>query len=269
MSSTSASAVTITLRNGATCVLRDGALTTGDTTFPLNTLVFAGLVADTSVPVAPGMPPAPAVALRLASGASYFLTPVEQADAGRLLQAIHAARPDLAQPAPGYRPGPGYPPPGYGYPPPYGAPAYPGYPPYATGQTETDRTLAGLCHLSVFFAPVILPLIIWLAMRQSHPYASQQAKQAFWFHLIVTALTFIAFIGFEALIFSTMFATASFSATPTAPPDPFTSFAPFGFVIVFWGVLAVVGLFNVIFSIIGAVQGFQGRPFHYPLLGWL
>lgn len=283
MDSTAATALTVALRNGATASLRDGALTIGDVTFPLSRLASAGLVADVSVPVAPGMPPFPAVALRLADGASYFLTPVEQTDAMRLLQAIHAARPDLASPGPAAPPppyGPGYgagptygPPPGYapgpGYPPPYGAPVYPGYPPYAMGPSETDRTLAGIAHLSFFFAPVILPLIFWLAMRESHPYASRQSKQAFWFHLAMGILTAGAVVAMEVMFFTTFAATASFDPTSTTPPDPTPFFASFGIMLVFYGVIAVVGLFNMIFSIIGAVKGFQGKPFHYPLLGWL
>ena len=288
MDSTAATAVTIALRNGATCALRDGALTIGDATIPLSQIASAGLVADMSVPVAPGMPPFPAVALRLADGASYFLTPVEQTDATRLLQAIHAARPDLAPPGPtappppyspgygpGYGSGPSYgPPPGYapgpGYPPPGYAPPYPGYPPYAMGPSESDRTLAGIAHLSVLFAPVILPLIFWLAMRESHPYASQQSKQAFWFHLILGGISFVAGITLYFAFLSTLFATtSSFDPTSTTPPDPTSALASFGILLLFYVVIGVVGLFDIIFSIIGAVKGFQGKPFHYPLLGWL
>jgi uncharacterized Tic20 family protein len=277
--------LSVALRNGATCTLRDGALTIGDATLPLRELVSATLVADTSVAVAAGMPPAPAVALRLASGASYFLTPIEQTDAGRLLQAIHAARPDLARPAAppppygygpnpgypppgaGYGPNPGYPPPGAGYGPPYGYAPGPGYAPLYGAPSETDRTLAGLCHLSVFFAPFILPLIIWLAMRESHPYASQQAKQAFWFHLILGAIGFVGVIILEAVAFSTFFATASLNSSSTQ--DPFTNLAGLGSILAFYGVLGAIGLVNIIFSIIAAVQAFQGKPFHYPLLGGL
>ncbi len=258
MDSTAATALTIALRNGATCVLRDGALTIGDAAFPLTQLISAGLVADVSVPVAPRMPPFPAVALRLADGASYFLTPVEQADSMRLLQAIHAARPDLPPYWPGYGAGPGYPPP-------YGAPMYPGYPPYAAGLGDTDRTLAGLAHLSVFFAPVILPLIFWLVMRKSHPYASQQAKQAFWFHLILSVIAVVAVIALQITLFATLASTAATFGPTSTPPDPATAFATFGFLLVFY----VVGLINIIFSVIGAVKAFQGKPFHYPLLGWL
>lgn len=279
MDSTAASPLTIAMRNGATCVLRDGALTIGEATIPVSQLVSAGLVADVSVPVAPGMPPFPAVALRLAGGASYFLTPVEQDDAGRLLQAIYVARPDLTppgptapHPGPGYGTGPGYGPPpsygpGYGYPPPYGAPLYPGYPPYAMGPSESDRTLAGIAHLSVFFAPVILPLVFWLAMRESHPYASQQSKQAFWFHLFMGVVAFVVVIALEVFIFSAVFTTTAFASGSSA--DPFVAIGGLGFLLVFYGVLGAIGLINLIFSIIGAVKGFQGKPFHYPLLGWL
>lgn len=281
MDSTAATGLTIALRNGASCVLRDGALTVGDVTFPLSQLASVVLVADVSVPVAPGMPPFPAVALRLANGASYFLTPVEQADAMRLLQAIHAVRPDLLPPGvaapppgPGYGTGPGYPPPpgfgaGPGYPPPYGAPVYPGYPPYAMGPSETDRTLAGIAHLSVFFAPVILPLIFWLAMRESHPYASRQSKQAFWFHLFMGVIAFVGIIIVQMVIFTSVISSIGDVSSSSAPPDPFTVFGGIGFIFAFYGIFGVVGLINIIFSIIGAVNGFQGKPFHYPLLGWL
>jgi uncharacterized Tic20 family protein len=36
-----------------------------------------------------------------------------------------------------------------------------------------------------------------------------------------------------------------------------------------YAILGVLSLVQIVFSIIGAVQAFQGKPFHYPLLGWL
>lgn len=257
MGSSGASGLTFALRNGATCTLRDGVLSIGDATYPLRDVVFAGLVADTSVPVAPGAPPAPAVALRFANGASSYLTPVEQADARRLLQAIHAARPDM--PPPGYAPG---------YPP-YGAPVYGGYPPRPAGQDDTDRTLAVLCHLSVFFAPLILPLIIWLAMPVSHPYASRQAKQAFWFHLVFGVLTGALFLVAYVYMMSMFFSTATGVYSSGNPYMPAIMGMNIVGIILFYAAIAVFGLANVIFSIIGAVQAGQGKPFHYPLLGWI
>ena len=123
--------------------------------------------------------------------------------------------------------------------------------------------LAGICHLSVFFAPVILPLIIWLAMRQSQPYASKQAKQAFFFHLGFTVLTVLGVIGAQVFVFSTMVAAGAVSQDPTAP------LAVLPLVFLVYGVIFLVGIVDVVLSVIGAVQAFQGKPFHYPLLGGL
>ena len=206
MSGAQRNGVSFSLRSGETCALTGDTLSVGQRQIPLSDLVAAGLVADVSVPTPPGMPPTPGVSLRLSDGSSVAFTPMEQLDCWRLLQSLAAGaqrwprrchrRPaPMAQPAmrlatrlatsgyvPGYAPPPGY---GMG------------------GPTESEKTLAGLCHLSVFFAPVILPLIIWLAMRRTQPYASQQAEQAFWFHLSFAALVFIAVISMQAYFFTT------------------------------------------------------------------
>lgn len=255
------------LRSGETCALQADALTVGQRQIALSEIVAAGLVADLSVPVPPGMPPTPGVSLRLSDGASVAFTPVEQFDCWRLLQALAAARPGVVTPPP---PPPGAHGPTMGYPPPGYAPGYmPGYPPYMmrlAGPTESDKTLAGLCHLSVFFAPVILPLIIWLVTRRSQPYASQQAKQALAFHLFFAALAFLAGIGLQFYFLSSFIFTASASA----PPDPMSiDLGILPGVFVFYGLLLILGLVNIVYSILAAIQAFQGKPFHYPLLGWL
>src|SRR5215472_12614903 len=61
----------------------------------------------------------------------------------------------------------------------------PGAPTAPSSKNETG--VAGLAHLSSFFAPLVVPLIIWLVVRDSMPYAARQAKQALFFHLIMGA----------------------------------------------------------------------------------
>jgi uncharacterized Tic20 family protein len=34
-------------------------------------------------------------------------------------------------------------------------------------------------------------------------------------------------------------------------------------------VIFALGIINMVFSVIAAIQAFQGKPYHYPLLGWL
>jgi len=265
--------LTFPLRSGEACALVGEALSVGQRQIALRDIISAGLVANTSIPVPPGMPPIPGVSLRLSDGSVVSFTPVEQLDCWRLLQALAAARPELATPlppppgsygpswgfarGPTYGPGPGYP---YGY-----GPAY-GYGAGMMGPSGDDRTLAGICHLSVFFAPVILPLIIWLAMRRTHPFASSQAKQAFWFHLFFGAIALAAVIGFQSYFLSRMFTLFNTGATP----DPATvNLTLFPALMGLYGILGAAGLIDAIFSVIGAVKAFRGQPFHYPLLGWL
>lgn len=270
MSGAQTQGLSIPLRSGETCALHGETLTVGQRPIPLRDIVSAGLVADVSVPTPPGMPPTPAVSLRLRDGALVAFTPVEQLDCWRLLQALGAARPELAAPLPP-PPGAGYgatgamgyaPPPPYGYaPPPYGyAPGY-----GMVGPTESEKTLAGFCHLSVFFAPLILPLIIWLAMSRSQPYASQQAKQAFFFHLGFSVLAVIGVVGAQIFYFSSMIAIGSSGGAG----DPTAGLIFLPFILAGYGLLIGVGLIDTVYSIIGAVQAFQGKPFHYPLLGRL
>lgn len=262
------------LRNGEICALSGGTLTVGQRQIPLSSIVSAGLVADLSMPVAPGLPPTPGVSLSLADGSTLAFTPVEQLDCWRMLQALAAARPQLSRPLPpppgqagpamGYAGYGGYGP-AYGYPPPYmGA----GYPPTYNGYvvSESDKTMAGLCHLAHFFLPVIFPLIVWLAMRNTQPYASSQGRQAFIFQLFFIVIAIGAVVGLDTYLFST-FATFSSQTPPTGPTTMDFSFFPV--FIGFYAVMGIVGIVTLVYSIVGAVQAFQGRPFHYPLLGRL
>jgi uncharacterized Tic20 family protein len=254
--------LTITLRGGDSLALWPDRLSIAGTSYPLAQIVWAGFVADPA-----GMQPAPAVGLRMREGAMPVFVPADPPDAWRLLDALFVRRPDLRMPPPpmgafaGYAPPP---PPMYGYGYGYG----PTWPPQAVPSRNNETTLAGIAHLSVFFAPVILPLILWLATRESSPYASRQAKQAFFFHLGFAVLTGVVFVVGYAFFFATMFGTAGTLDPNSTDPSP-VIFASFSGFLVLWAVVGAASLVNIIFSIIGAVQAFQGKDFHYPLLGGL
>jgi len=259
--------LTITLRGGDSLALWPDRLSIAGTSYPLAQIVWAGFVADPA-----GMQPAPAVGLRMREGVTPVFVPADPPDAWRLLEALFRWRPDLRVPPPpmgafaGYAPPPPPPPPMYGYGYSYGY--GPTWPQQAVPSRNNETILAGIAHLSVFFAPVILPLILWLATRENSPYASRQAKQAFFFHLGFWALTVVVFVVGYAFFFATMFGTAGTLDPNTTDPSP-AVFASFPVIFVLWAVAGAASLVNVIFSIIGAVQAFQGKDFHYPLLGGL
>ena len=147
------------LRGGGVAEIRGDTLVAGDRTYPVRDIAWVGLVVDPAT-ASPGTPPNPAVGIQMRDGSHTALAPADPPDAWRLLGAIHEALPDLRGPVP---PPPGAQAPGAQPPPPYGYPPY-GYAPPRS--SNTDNVLAGLAHLSVFFAPVIFPLIIWIATAQ-------------------------------------------------------------------------------------------------------
>jgi uncharacterized Tic20 family protein len=261
--------LSIALRDSGTLDLWPDRLASADQVYPLAALRHVRLAGDAAAPfVSLGLP-----------GRTVSLTPADPPDARRLLDAILARRPDLRAPPFAVSPEPaGYapPPPPPGAAPPWGpyapggyAPPPPGYgygyyPPSAiahpSGIPDSERILAGFCHLSVFFAPLILPFVVWLADRNSSPYASHQGKQAFFFHLLVSAVgVFVALPIF--LIFVLGFAGAAASKRPRLTALPILGFT------CGWLLLIALVLVEIGFGIYGAIQAFQGRPFHYPLLG--
>src|SRR5690348_7209173 len=148
-----------------------------------------------------------------------------------------------------------------GPPPPAGAPL----PPAAARLSNNETVVAGIAHLSSFFAPLVVPLIIWLVTRDNMPYASRQGKQAFFFHLIMSVLGTVVGLALFFVFTATFFAAASQAG---AGNDG----ASFAFPIWFFALFGIVGLISLVgqgFSIYGAVQAFQGKDFSYPLLGWL
>jgi uncharacterized Tic20 family protein len=270
--------LSIALRDGGTIDLWPDRLTGADQVIPLADVQRVRLAGDAAAPfVSLGLP-----------GGTLAATPADPPDARRLLDAILARRPDLRTPPfavspepTGYAPPPpptgapppwgqyapgGYapPPPGYGPPPPgYG---YGYYPPSAiahpSGIPDSERILAGFCHLSVFFAPLIMPFVVWLAAKNSSPYASHQGKQAFFFHLIYGVLGAVVGMVIFFTVFAGFFGALTRSSNPGSAP-----FGAFAGLFLIWGLIAVISLVEIGFGIYGAVQAFQGRPFHYPLLG--
>jgi uncharacterized Tic20 family protein len=198
--------------------------------------------------------------LRTRDGRAPLLIPEDIAEAQRFLDTLYERRPDLRVPSalfpPPYPPYPPYPPQYAGYPAPL---------PYPSGIPESERVWAMLSHLSAFFIPLWFPLIVWLATQQTMPYASRQAKQAFFFHLIVAGVMLLFVVPVYAITVFGLLGSIE-SSSNSAPVMPFSPSHFLGFMLA-WLVIILVSITNMAFGIYGAVQGYQGKPFHYPLLG--
>ncbi|WP_086428603.1 DUF4870 domain-containing protein [Staphylococcus cornubiensis] len=63
--------------------------------------------------------------------------------------------------------------------------------------TTSEKLLACLSYFSVFFAPVLFPLIVWLVAPQP---VSTHGKKALIYHILPTVFSLIAFASFIAIV---------------------------------------------------------------------
>jgi uncharacterized Tic20 family protein len=111
----------------------------------------------------------------------------------------------------------------------------------------------------------VVPLIIWLTVRDSMPYAARQAKQAFFFHLGLAALALIGTLVLVGSLVGTLFAAASAAVTS----DIVTSTSPPAWLFALVTFAIIISLTCQALCIYGAVQAFGGHDFSYPGLRWL
>lgn len=227
------------------------------------TVVSAPVTASVAMPSA-GL--APALLLRLYDGRAPLFVPSESPDASRLLAAIRRLRPDLdgegdivqsANP-PMSLSAQHSAPQGTGQ----------GYANHQTVQPQeiaaTDRILGGLAHLSVFYMPLLLPFVLWIALRSGAPYASRQAKQAFFFHLLILVLVAVVIIpAWVVLVIGGLTFASSSDSSGMHERGATLSISS----LVCGGALTLAfSVVLAVYSMYGAVRAFMGKPFYYPLL---
>ncbi len=255
------------LRTGGLLTVWTDRLQAGSTVYPLADIVGAALVADPAAPPTPGSSAAAAVYLRLKSGQSVIpitLSPAVSADSWRILEAIYALRVDLRT-------------------------TLPPNPDLSTraGQSVqsfladpgSEKLFAGIAHLSYFFLPIVLPLVIWLACKDKMAYASSQGKQAFWFHILISAtfLGMFVLIGVIGLVLTLLAGALGLAgaaaASGSGSPLPFLPFFSVGGILglllfaVLWIGAVAISVLGLVLAVNGAIKAFNGKPFHYPFLG--
>ena len=100
-----------------------------------------------------------------------------------------------------------------------------------------ERMWAMFCHLGTLvtwfpFANIILPLVIWMAKKETSPLVNDQGKEALNFQITIL-------IGYAICI-------------------------PLVFVLIGIPAIAVLFLYHVVFSLVAAIKANEGRAFRYP-----
>ncbi|TQR29969.1 DUF4870 domain-containing protein [Brevibacillus brevis] len=95
------------------------------------------------------------------------------------------------------------------------------------------RGVKVITHASTFFAPILVPILVWLLVQNRD--AKNMALQALFFHIIMTVLIAISWF--------------------------------FTFLLIGIPFLIVFGLMAIYYPIKGILYSLNGRPFSYPFVG--
>lgn len=110
-------------------------------------------------------------------------------------------------------------------------------PPITTASSRpsgNDKLLAILCHLAGFIGvPLILPLVIYLVMKEDSIFVKDHALEALNFHLSIFFYTLLC--------------------------------VPFTMILIGVPMLVALGLFSVVVAILAAVKVSDGARYRYPL----
>lgn len=135
---------------------------------------------------------------------------------------------------------------------------------------QNDKIMAALAHVSAILPlmGVIAPIVIWATQKDKSEFVSFQALQAIVYQLLMILAWFVG-MGCYMLSFFSMFLTIPFSGSG-GDVDP--TIAPFfmaGFFVPFiiLGAIFIGGAIFILYGIFGAAMTFQGKNFHYIVIG--
>ena len=95
--------------------------------------------------------------------------------------------------------------------------------------TSDEKTMALLCHVLTFIAPILAPLIIWLIKKDESTFIAYHAKESLNFQITVVIICILLVISIVGLL-------------------------------IVW----LVGIFSVVLVVIATIKASEGKLYKYP-----
>jgi uncharacterized Tic20 family protein len=132
--------------------------------------------------------------------------------------------------------------------------------------TQDERIMGALSHISVLLPllGVVAPIFIWVTQREKSKYVAFQSLQAMAYQLLMIFAYFLA-MGCYIVSFFGSFIFIPF----TSGSDSVGLLPSVGMIIPFLVIAFVFlgGFVFILYGLIGAIMVFQGKPFHYVVIG--
>ena len=148
--------------------------------------------------------------------------------------------------------------------------------------TKDERIMAALAHVTILFPfmGVVAPVLLWATQKDQSAFIAFQALQAAVYQI---CLFFLMVVGFGCYFLSFFLSiggsmigmlTAPLFAAPSDAPDSLAAFlgmlvamVPTFLPFFLFGLFILLGLFLVVYGLVGAASVFQGKDFRYVVIG--
>jgi uncharacterized protein len=128
-----------------------------------------------------------------------------------------------------------------------------------TNVSSDEKLLALICHLSMFFGGLIIPIVIYFIQKGKSKFVAFNALETIYFHIAYIVIVVIAAV-LVAIFVSIGAMTSTTSRNDMSPLAIIFIVAASLFI------FAIV-IYFVVYAIIAAVKSFQGQIKKYPLVG--
>jgi uncharacterized protein len=127
--------------------------------------------------------------------------------------------------------------------------------------SNEDKVLSLLCHLSMIFGGIIMPIIIWAIKKEQSEFVRFHSLQSIFFHLAFAVIlaVFIVVVAVVIVLTGVGFGSARHS---TGMPAIFLII-----VFIFSAVIILLALGGTGYSIYLAVKSYQGEKTKIPIIG--
>jgi len=136
--------------------------------------------------------------------------------------------------------------------------------PESTLPSQDERIMGALPHISVLipYIGVIVPILIWVTQKDKSRFVYLQALQAAAYQLALFVATLLGW-GCYILSFVLLIPTIALIQPSSEWPVLAVTFIPFCVL----GLIGLGWLLFLIYGIVAAIQVFQGKDFHYIVIG--
>jgi uncharacterized Tic20 family protein len=130
---------------------------------------------------------------------------------------------------------------------------------------QDERVMAALSHISIIlpFMGLIASIVIWVTQKEKSRFVAFHALQALVYQLVEIMAWFLGIGCYFSSFLGTIIVIPLTSSAGSSSVDVLFVLIP----LVVMGFIFLGGFAFMVYGVVGAILTFQGKPFHYLLVG--